>query len=202
MSLYDRDPSLPYWRANIDIESLFEAHGHRRERAQAWLSYRHVSGVCPAFELAVVMRGTFEAGILGDHTYTWTFTPTYKGDLAIVLPVYQDWRLVDCIAIYRHDVRIWGCITGAGQCAGEIVNPLRVCHTLDDWLTNNCAGVLPLAKNFLPLLQVMPSIIANDFEHAWDLAERIFIQPAARFGLDCSTAEQMAFDRISFQDAS
>jgi hypothetical protein len=201
MSLYDRDLSLPFWRANIDIESLFEAHGQRPERAQAWLRHRSVSEACPVFERAVVMRGTFEAGSLGDHTYMWTFTPTYKGDLAVVLPVYHDWRLVDCIAIYRHDVRIWGCITGAGQYAGEIGNPLRMHRSPDDWLTSNCAGVLPLAKTFLPLLQAMPSIIANDFEHAWDLAERIFIQPAARFGLDCSSAEQMAFDRISFQDA-
>jgi len=77
MNFYDRDPSLPYWLANVEANSLFENHSHRLDRAQAWLRYRDVSESCTAFGQAVLMRGHFEAGSLGAHTYQWTFTPTY-----------------------------------------------------------------------------------------------------------------------------
>jgi hypothetical protein len=99
MSFYNRDDSLPYWLANVDVESLFENHAHRPDRAQAWLRYRDVSETCCGFEQAVMMRGHFEGGILSNRTYHWIFTPGRKGDLAIVVPVYDDCRIVDLLAI-------------------------------------------------------------------------------------------------------
>ena len=91
---YHRDPTVPFW-SNVDVDTLFENHSHRPERAKAWLRFRDVSESCTAYGQAVMMRGHFEGGILGNHTYHWTFTPTYTGKLAIVLPVYDDCRLVD-----------------------------------------------------------------------------------------------------------
>ena len=55
-----------------------------------------------------MMRGHFEGGILGQHTFCWTFTPTHVGELAVVLPVHEQGRLVDLLAIARHDYRVWG----------------------------------------------------------------------------------------------
>ena len=70
--------------------------------------------------------GHFEGGILGQHTFSWTFTPTHLGELAVVLPVHEQRRLVDLLAIARHDYRVWGCCTGAGQYVGVFANPLPV----------------------------------------------------------------------------
>jgi hypothetical protein len=201
-AVYHRDPSVPYWKSNTDVDALFEAHQYRPERAQAWLRYREVSETCHGFEQAVTMRGHFEAGSLGAHTYHWTFTPTFEGDPAIVLPVHEQGRLVDLLAIARHDYRIWGCTIGAGQYVGKFANPLPVHDTPYSWLMSDCDGVLPLAKAFFPLMQFAPGIIAQDASHAWDIAHQAFIYPAERFGLDCDAAEQAAFDRISFDEAA
>jgi hypothetical protein len=210
MSFYNRDPSLPYWQANVDTQSIFDAFSHRPEKAQAWLRYRDVCETSVTFNEARIMRGHFEGGILGRHTYHWTFTPTYKGDPAIVLPVYEHGRLVDLLAIARHDYRIWGCTTGAGQSVGQFVCPthdrslpvtLSVHETPISWLTSG-QGILPLSKSFFPLLQFAHSIIAQDGEHAWEIAHQAFIYPAERLGLDCNAAEQAAFDRISFDEAA
>jgi len=66
MTFYDRDPSVPFWRSNVDIQQLYEAHAHRPERAQAWLEWLYVSEQA-TFEQAVLMRGRFELGLLGHH---------------------------------------------------------------------------------------------------------------------------------------
>ena len=143
------------------------------------------------------MLGHFEGGILGNHTYHWTFTPGRKGDLAIVVPVYNDCRLVDLAAFSRHDHNIWGCVTGAGQYVGSLAAaPLRIHRTLAGWLANDCGGLLPLSKLFYPQLRNAPSIIADDDDHAWDLAFRVFIDPAAKFGCDEEEAEQQAYEQI------
>jgi hypothetical protein len=143
-----------------------------------------------------MMNGHFEGGILGGHNYHWTFTPGRRGDLAVVVPVYRDCRLVDFAALSRHDHAVWGCITGAAMYLGDITTPLRVYRTLADWLANDCNGVLPLSKGFFPLLQNAPRIIAADDAHAWDLAYRVFIDPAAALGSDQDAAEELAFTRI------
>jgi hypothetical protein len=114
MNFCHRDPTVPFWRSNVDIDSLFAAHSHRTERAQAWLRYRQVSESCCGFERATIMKGHFEGGILGDHTFHWTFTPGLRGDLAIVIPVFNNYRLADLVAVSRHDHNVWGCCTGAG----------------------------------------------------------------------------------------
>jgi hypothetical protein len=195
-AFYHRDPTVPFWRFNVDADALFEAHAHCPDRAQAWLSYRNVSEICSGFRHAVMMRGHFEGGILGNHTYSWTFTPIHSGDLAIVMPVFHDHRLVDFVAMSRHNHTVWGCSTGAGHYLGGITTPLRVYRTPAHWLANECRGILPLAKVFLPLLQNAPKIIAEDDEHAWDLAYRVFIDPAAEFGANQDNAEELAYERI------
>jgi hypothetical protein len=193
---YHRDRSVPFWRLNVDCEALFEAHSHRPERAQAWLRYRGVSESCSGFKQAVLMRGHFEGGILGNHTYSWTFTPDTSSDLAIVVPVFRNCRLVDFIAMSRHDHTVWGSCTGVGQYLGDIATPLRVHRTMADWLANDCVGILPLSKAFFPVLQSAPAILAEDDDHAWELTHRVFIDPAAAFGADQARAEELAFSRI------
>jgi Recombinase len=63
MSFYDRDPTVPFWRSNVDVDLLLAAHAHRPDRAQAWLKFRDVSE-CSILEQAVMMRGHFELGLL------------------------------------------------------------------------------------------------------------------------------------------
>jgi hypothetical protein len=195
-TFYHRDPSVPYWRSNVDVDSLFAAHAHRPERAQAWLRYRKVSESCFGFQQAVMMNGHFEGGILGNHKFHWTFTPGRRGDIAIVLPVFNEYRLADFVAISRHDHEIWGCCTGAGQFVGDITTPLRVHRAPANWLANDCDGILPLSKTFFPQLQNASRIIAEDDDHAWDLAQRVFIDPAAKFGRDEGEAEERAYKQI------
>jgi hypothetical protein len=204
MSFYDRDPTVPFWRSNIDVDSLFAAHAHRPQRAEAWLKFRDVS-----VPDAVMMRGRFELGLLGDHTYHWTFTPTYAGGLAIVLPVYERHRLVDLLAISRHDHSTWGCCTGAGQFIGSTTlhrkkhdSPLRVYRSPINWLLANREGVLPLSKSFFPLLRSAATIIAEGYEHACEIEELTFMAPTERLGLDCDAAEQAALKQIAFEVAA
>jgi hypothetical protein len=208
LAVYSRDSFLPYWQNNVCAESIFDAFSYGPERAQAWLRYRNVSETCSGFERAVMMHGRFEGGILGNHTYQWTFTPTYMGELAIVVPVYELARLVDMLAISRHDPDVWGCCTGAGQYVGRFVDSahdrispvtLRVHKEPIAWLTSG-EGILPLAKSFFPLMQFAHNIVAHDGDHAWEIAHRAFVNPAERFGLDVHAAEQAAFDRISFAE--
>jgi hypothetical protein len=197
MSFYDRDPTVPFWRSNVDVDSLFNAHAHRPGRAAAWLRYREVSDLCFGFTRAVMMHGHFEGGILCNHAYHWTFTPGHRGDLAIAIPVLNGGRLVDLVAMSRHDHRIWGCTMGRGHYLGSLATPrLRVHRSPAGWLANDCDGVLPLSKSFFPLLNNAPLLIAEDDDHAWDLAYRVFIDPAATFGVDQGEAEELAFTRI------
>jgi hypothetical protein len=195
-SFYHRDPTVPFWRLNVDAAALFDGHKHRQDRAQAWLRYRNVSEDCPGFRQAFIMRGIFEPGILGNHLYCRTFTPTYLGALAVVVPVFQDFRVADFVAISQHDHTIWGCCTGAGQYLGGIATPLPVYRTPANWLANDCLGILPLSKAYLPLLRTAPKLIAEDDDHAWELAYRVFIDPAAEFGASQGDAEELAYTRI------
>jgi hypothetical protein len=142
-----------------------------------------------------MMRGHFEGALLSNHTYCWTFTPTYSADLAIVLPVYDGCRIIDFVALSRHDHTVSGCSTGAAQYLGDITTPLRIHRSPANWLANDCDGILPLSKLFFPLLQNAPSIIAEDDDHAWDIAYRVFIDPAAGFSSDQDVAEQLAYNR-------
>jgi hypothetical protein len=204
-TFYHRDPTVPFWRANIDVEQLFTANAHRPDRAQAWLDWFYVTDSITS--QAVMMRGRFELGLLGYHTFTWSFTPTYTGELAIVLPVYEDFRMVDFLAISRHDPHnIWGCCIGAGKYIGSTTehrkdrtSPLRVYKTPINWLLANCDGVLPLSKAFMPLLANAPSLIAESYDHACEISELAFIGPAERLGFDCESAEQAAMDKITFE---
>jgi hypothetical protein len=193
---YHRDPTVPFWRFNVDADALFEAHAHRPDRAQAWLRYRNVCETCLGFRSVTMMRGHFEGGVLGNHLYHWTFTPIHSGDPAIVMPVFHDHRLIDFVAVSRHDHRVWGCCTGTGQYLGDIKTPLRVHRAPANWLACDCDGILPLSKTFMPLLRNAPSIIAEDDEHAWELAYRVFVDPAAEFGANQGDAEELAYTRI------
>lgn len=194
---YLRDATVPYWRSNVDVEQLFEAHAHQPERAQAWLRHRRVSESCWCFQQAVMMKGHFEAGILGNHKFHWTFTPGRRGDLAIVFPVVNEHRLVDFVAMSRHDHEIWGACTGVGQHIGDLTaSPLKVRRSLASWLAQDCEGVLPLTKSFFPNLRSARRIAAEDDDHAWDLAYRVFINPAAEFGSDELEAKELAYKKI------
>lgn len=197
MSVYDRDHGLPFWQNYVDAESIFQAFSHRSERAQAWLRYRNVAETCIGFRQAVLMKGFFEGGILANHTYHWTFTPGCRGDLAISIPVFNGGRLVDFVAMSRNDHTVWGACTGTGQYLGDLTGPrLRVHRSLAGWLANDCDGIVPLSKSFLPQLRNAPMLIAEDDEHAWELAERAFINPAIAFGCDPWEAEQAAYGQI------
>jgi hypothetical protein len=194
---YCRDPTLPFWRSNIDADALFEAHAHSPDRAHAWLRYRNVNETCPGFRQAVMMLGHFEAGILNDHTYRWTFTPGCRGDLAVTVPIREDCRVIDFVAMSRHDHTVWGCVTGAGQYIGSLTSsPLRVHRSPAHWLANDCDGVLLLSKYFYPQLRNAPKLVAEDDDHAFELSERVFIEPALEFGCDASQAEDQSFEQI------
>ena len=193
---YFRDPTVPFWRSNVDVDALIQAHAHSQNRAQAWLRHRNVSESCSGFRDAVMIRGHFEGGILNNHPYHWTFTPGYSDRLAIAIPVVQDCRLTDFVAMSRHDHTVWGCCTGAGRYLGRITSPLRIHRTVADWFAYDCDGILPLSKTFLPVLGNAPKIIAQDDDHAWELAYRVFIDPAGWVGGDQNAAEKLAYRRI------
>jgi hypothetical protein len=72
----------------------------------------------------------------------------------------------------------------------------RVHRAPANWLANDCDGILPLSKTFFPQLQNASRIIAEDDDHAWDLAQRVFIDPAAKFGRDEGEAEERAYKQI------
>jgi hypothetical protein len=197
MSFYNRDDSLPFWQANVDVESIFDAFSHRPEKAQAWLRYRNVSETCTGFMKATMMHGHFEGGVLSNHTHRWTFTPSCKGDLAIVIPVLNGGRLIDLVAMSRHNHNVWGACVGTGQYLGTLASSrLRVPQSPAGWLANDCDGILPLSKAFFPQLRNASTLIVEDDEHAWDLAYRVFIDPAAAFGCDEGEAEERAFEQI------
>jgi len=197
-SHYLRDDSLPYWQNNVDASIIFHSFAHRPERAKAWLTARHVSN-----DDAAMMRGHFRCGLLTNHTYSWTFTPGHRGDLAIVLPVLEGGRLVDFVAMSRHNENaMWGCCTGVGQFVGRFSGAtVKVYKTPLAWLTSG-NGVLPLCKSFFPLLQLADNIVAGDGDHAWHIANHGFVYPAERLGLDCDDAEQRALDKISFDEGT
>jgi len=197
-SVFNFDLNVPYWKSRVDLITLFEQHAHRPEKAAAWLEYHGCTNIQFVANCAL-MRGIFNLGILTSNTYTWTFTPGI-GDTAVVLPVVQEGRLADLVAISRHNQQIWGCVTGYGSFIGRTFPPpLRVHRHARSWIAENCNGVLPLSKSFLPRLQAAPSIIADDYEHAQLLAHRGFIDPAADFGNDEIAAAQRALDSISFE---
>ena len=185
---YQRDPTLPFWKNNVAIESILEDFSFRQDDA-------------------ILTKGHFEAGILGEHLFSWTFTPNHDDDPAIIFPVYERHRLVDLLAVASHDHRIFGCVTGQGQYVGRFSSAVRrdrtlplvlqVHDTADSWLKSGCVGVLPLAKGFMPLLQFADSIVARNADHAEKIANETFIHPAERFGLDIHAAEQAASERIS-----
>ena len=138
LAVHQRDSSLPFWLANVDADSLFAAHSHRPEKAQAWLRFRNVSESCFGFGQAVLMNGHFGGGGLSSHTYHWTFTPGRRGDLAIVTPVLDGGRLVDFVSMSRHDHNVWAACLGTGQYLGSLsADRLRIhriatgfCHCL------------------------------------------------------------------------
>jgi hypothetical protein len=194
---YHCDPTLPFWRSNINADPLFSAHAHRPERARAWLGHRNVSETCRGFSEAVMMRGHFELGILSNCTYHWTFTPGCRGDLAITLPIRDECRIVDLVAMSRHDHTIWGCATGAGQYIGSPASsPLYIHRSFAGWLANDCDGILPLSKGIFAQLRNAPKLIAEDDDHAWELSECVFVYPAIKFGCDPGEAEDQSFEQI------
>jgi hypothetical protein len=166
---------------------MFDAFSYAPERAQAWLRYRNVSEICVGFQRAVMMNGHFEGGVLGNHTYHWKFTPGRRGDLAIVVPVANDF-----VAVSRHDHNVWGCSTSRSLYLGQLATRLHVHRMPAGWLANDCDGIVPLSKSFLPQLRNALKLIAGDDEQAWE----VFTNPAVEFGCDAWEAEQAAYEQI------
>jgi hypothetical protein len=162
MSIYNRDSSLPYWKNNVAIEDILEDFANDGK-----------------------MPGHFEAGVLPDHAFFWTFTPGHDYEPALIFPVYNQRRLADILAIASHDHRVSGTVTGAGQFIGDFANRedrtlpivLNVHDTAASWLASDCEGVLPLSRSFYPLMNFADSIVARDEEHAEHLANEVFIYP-------------------------
>lgn len=204
-SQYYNDESLPFWRMNVDATALFEAHAHNPERAKAWLCFRDVSET-EIIDSAKMMRGTFELGILSDHTFNWTFTPTPLGELAVVIPIFGQCGMVDILAVSRYDHSVWGCCTGAGLYAGRLDmnrktrrSALRLYKSPITWFLANGQGVLPLSKAFFPIIQYASSIVGDDFEHAFQIADWTFTGPAERHFMDYDAAQQAAYEKVGFE---
>ena len=87
-------------------------------------------------------------------------------------------------------------MTGHGQIVGSLAQRLRVHRTPAGWLANDCDGIVPLRRDFLPQLRSAPMLLAEDDEHAWELAERVFVRPAIDFGCDPGEAESLSYQRI------
>jgi hypothetical protein len=121
---YNNDPSLPYWKSNVDVYDLYKTRARRHD------------------DDLVKMRGTFLPAILVDYTYDHTFQPDEDGDLTHVVPVFKGCRIVDIVAIGEN---VWAATTGHGKYLGTITG--RVYDTPAAWLAGD-SGVLPLAKSF------------------------------------------------------
>jgi hypothetical protein len=139
----------------------------------------------------VQMRGKFQAAKLDDYCYDFIFLPTEDGNLTHVIPVFKGCSIIDIVAVCSD---CWGAVTGQGTHLGTLADPLRVYDTPDSWLAGE-DGVLPLAKSFFKSVHLANSIVARNAEQ---IAELAFFEPAERFGLDVSAAQQAVLDKISF----
>jgi hypothetical protein len=110
-----------------------------------------------------------------------------------VIPVFERSRIIDIIAV----AHVWGAVTGHGKFIGTFADPLIVHRTPISWIASD-SGILPLAKSFYPTMQFAHSIVAEDANHAEQIAELAFTAPAIQFGLDVNAAEQAARAKISF----
>lgn len=190
------DSELPYWRSQVDVTDVIEAHGHSPDRAAKWLAQYGVEN-----RHAVMMRGLFYIGALNGCYHNTIFRPYRDGDLAVVMPTPDR---DDLIAISRHFPRwnlepayCFGPVTGRAEYIGSLEgSPLRVHSTAANWLTEGCKGVLPLRTSFFPQLQAAPKIVADHYDHATNLAERVWYVPCDKFGGDFDEAQKKAMDHI------
>ncbi|EKS38751.1 hypothetical protein [Afipia clevelandensis] len=208
---YEYDPEVPYWRADVDAQALYDAHGRVGPEVTDLLLELELakpSGVDDIGPVAI-MDGRFSDAYLGDHTFTWIFTPGEGPDSAIVIPIWQDGRVVDLLALSADDVRNWGCVTGKGIVAGTIPDgqPVRVYEAPWRWVKYGCDGVVILAKSAFPALSGSPVIYAESIDHAENLAERVFVRPVLERPDDPSArliaaenAELEARDRIHIDE--
>lgn len=155
---YEYDPEVPYWRADIEVQALFDTY---------------------APDGALTMRGRFLPLLTNTQTYCNTFTPGAGTEEAIVVPIYANGRMVDILALSADDVAVWGCVTGKGTVAGTIPDgqPVRVYEAPWRWQIFDCDGVVILAKSAFPGLASASEVYAESLDHADDLAERVFLSP-------------------------
>jgi hypothetical protein len=174
---FEFDSKVPYWRSDVDVAALFKTHASAEPfddpQDDLGLTWEEV---LPAFE----MRGHFEQLVSRDACYGWTFTPGVGDERALVMPAMDNGRMTDILAVAADDPLIWGAVTGHGTMMGAVTPAaeLRVYRSAWQWLLFGCDGVLPLAKSVFPGLDRASLLIAEDLDHADELAHRIFVVPA------------------------
>lgn len=189
--VFELDPACPYWQSDFDAGELLEKYklgcgGFSdwldRESGDSWYSDE------PRGALVYAMRGHFEPLIWPDRCHQYTFTPGAGGTLALVIPVVEDGRVIDLVAMAAHHEWIWACVTGRGTVTGNETEgePLRIYKTAWQWLLWDCDGVLPLDKSVYPGLAEIDFsrsadnrvLLAEGLDHADELIYRVYAKPA------------------------
>jgi len=196
----DFDPTVPYWESDIDVAALYQAHLITDLTQDSLFDYLGLDETAETNGPVGFMRGRFSDALLPDHTFQWIFTPGAGEMPAIVVPVLVDGEMVDIMACGGFD-HGWGCVTGHGNILGALTPgaPLRAYKSAQRWLMW-ADGVLPLRKRAWERLAEASLIIAEDPDHAGELAYRVFSLPACeRSGGDYDTiieAERIASTRV------
>ena len=137
-SSFEHDPTVPFWRSDVDVAELYRTHAFDSPRVDSWLAHMGCElDEVRAFGPIAEMRGRFMPGILNDRTHHYTFTPDGLGrGRAVVIPIIMNEEMVDLLAVSKHDENVWGTVTGRGIFAGRIVAdaPLNVYRNAWRWL--------------------------------------------------------------------
>ena len=192
---YEFDESVPFWRSDVDVAALYAKYATSGDELCDEL-FLDVD-IAPA-----EMRGRFEMLISDSRVHHWTFTPGAGNDRALAIPVVEDGAMVDIVAVGDHQA--WGCVTGRGKTIGPTAEPsaVRVYKTGWQWLLFGCDGVLVLDKAAYPSLAAAPQLVAEDLDHADELAYRVFALPAFHRGGSraAEAAELEARDKVGVDD--
>jgi hypothetical protein len=113
---------LYYW-LNDDVVDLYDlCQDHARRRGDA-----------------IVMNGVFRPALLPDYTYEHRFLPTEDGEPTLVIPVFDECKVLDIVAVGK----VWGCVSGRADVLGTFGDPLRVYKNPTSWMAGGL-GILPL----------------------------------------------------------
>jgi hypothetical protein len=144
----------------------FRYAAHRPDQAQAWLRFRDVS-----VSDAVMMRSLRTRIAWRPHLPLDLYADTCRWT-AIVLPANERGRLVDLLAIARHNDRICNrCWPICWQVCRSSVCQRDATQLAHGQLRRNLAA----RRGIFPLLQFASDIGAQDSDHAWEIAHQAFI---------------------------